>query len=872
MTDDPATTEPTPAAPSVAPARPWDDWPWERILAWAGLLVVAACCAFVFFQLRPELLFRDTTPSGGDTAAHVWWPAYLRDHLLPWRLAGWSPDFYAGFPAGQFYFPVPALLIVGLDIVLPYNVAFKLITALGPILLPLAAYIFARGIRAPRPTPAAFAVAATAFLFFTGDQGSTSAAQSIAFNQHIMGGTLASTLAGEFSFTIALACALLFFGTFAYSLRTGKRMWLPAVFLAATVMSHLVVGIFLAMGALVIWLGSRPMKALGRAVAIGGVGVALSAVWLFPLLATLGYTTDMRYGAITQYNDYLFPSNLFGVHGGAPWEWGAYALIAIAAFGAIIEKQRSTFQLVMLASLAGLAFRSWERIQSTTVWNLRLLPFWYLCVFLLMATGVAELLRGAAWLVGRATQWWQDAPEDPDPESPVVDDLEPDPRYAGSRERPRRLFTPATMGAACLVALTVACSVVVLIGIRDNEAFLPDWISWNYRGYQDTVGDAHAGPKSYAEYQAFIDTAAKLPAGRLLWEGNQQLDAYGSPLALMLLPYWTHGRITSMEGVYYEASATTPYHFITTSTIDGPGNASNAVGGIAYGSSADFSTRGVPYLELLGVRYLAVHSAEAKASATADGRLRLVATVPDLDGKAPSGWDIFEVRDAPVVAPLQYQPVVVDHLSAADEKACRARVLQTGIKADGLQIHDWQDCIGVPWFSDVSHLDRPLVADGPSSWQHLGSEEALTASKRSLPAVTVSRIHSTDDTVSFHVSRVGVPVYVKTSFFPNWQVDGATGPYRATPNFMVVVPTSKDVTLRYATTTTEWVGRATTGAGVLGVLTLALLPIWRRRRSRVGTVLGTEHDHDPEQSSGRGRGPVPEGLADRSERDHTDEE
>jgi hypothetical protein len=84
----------------------------------------------------------------------VWWPAYLRDHLLPWRIAGWSSDFYGGFPAGQFYFPVPALLILALDLVAPYNVAFKLGTVAGAAFLPVGAYVFARGIRAPRPTPA----------------------------------------------------------------------------------------------------------------------------------------------------------------------------------------------------------------------------------------------------------------------------------------------------------------------------------------------------------------------------------------------------------------------------------------------------------------------------------------------------------------------------------------------------------------------------------------------------------------------------------------------------------------------------------------------------------------------------------------------
>src|SRR5581483_11235857 len=165
---------------------------------------------------EPGLLFRNTTPAGGDTAAHVWWPAYLRDHLLPWRLQGWTPDFYDGFPAGQYYFPLPALLIVALDVVLPYNVAFKLVTALGPVLLPIGAYVFARGLRAPKPAAATLAVAGTALLFFTGSP------EVIAGNQRIAGGTLASTLAGEFSFTIALALALAFMGTFANTLRTGR--------------------------------------------------------------------------------------------------------------------------------------------------------------------------------------------------------------------------------------------------------------------------------------------------------------------------------------------------------------------------------------------------------------------------------------------------------------------------------------------------------------------------------------------------------------------------------------------------------------------------------------------------------------------------
>ena len=44
----------------------------------------------------------------------------------------------------------------------------------------------------------------------------------------IYGGNIASTLAGEFSFTLALALALFGLGALGVTLETGRRRWLPA--------------------------------------------------------------------------------------------------------------------------------------------------------------------------------------------------------------------------------------------------------------------------------------------------------------------------------------------------------------------------------------------------------------------------------------------------------------------------------------------------------------------------------------------------------------------------------------------------------------------------------------------------------------------
>ncbi|MGH9192622.1 MAG: hypothetical protein ACRDZ0_09160, partial [Acidimicrobiales bacterium] len=187
----------------------------RRMIRWGvDLTVLAACVVFVVLQLQPSLLVRNTTPAGGDMGAHVWAPAYLRDHLLPsLQLAGWTPDWYAGFPAFHFYMVVPSLLIVVLDagihgpaallpaavgvgfvavavrqrhlprlrnlavamavlafalVGLPYGVAFKLVTVSGVVTLPLAIYAFGRLAGARFPTPAVMAVATLPFLFYRG--------------------------------------------------------------------------------------------------------------------------------------------------------------------------------------------------------------------------------------------------------------------------------------------------------------------------------------------------------------------------------------------------------------------------------------------------------------------------------------------------------------------------------------------------------------------------------------------------------------------------------------------------------------------------------------------------------------------------------
>jgi hypothetical protein len=90
--------------------------------------------------------------------------------------------------------------------------------------------------------------------------------------------------------------------------------------------------------------------------------------------------------------------------------------------------------------------------------------------------------------------------------------------------------------------------------------------------------------------------------------------------------------------------------------------------------------------------------------------------------------------------------------------------------------------------------------------------------------VEVSDIDAGRQSLSFTVSEPGTPVLVKASYFPNWTVEGAEGPYRVTPNLMVVVPTDTHVTLTFGRTSLDYLASFLSLAGLVLVVVLFLRP------------------------------------------------
>ena len=116
---------------------------------------------------------------------------------------------------------------------------------------------------------------------------------------------------------------------------------------------------------------------------------------------------------------------------------------------------------------------------------------------------------------------------------------------------------------------------------------------------------------------------------------------------------------------------------------------------------------------------------------------------------------------------------------------------------------------------------------GPACRSGIPPRPGTTSPRRGSPACV-----ETDNTVSFHVSKIGTPVLVKVSYFPNWQASGATGPYRVTPNLMVVVPTAHDVVLHYGASPANRLGQGLTIIGVAALVHLGRAGPLQKRRGR----------------------------------------
>ncbi len=310
----------------------------------------------------------------------------------------------------------------------------------------------------------------------------------------------------------------------------------------------------------------------------------------------------------------------------------------------------------------------------------------------------------------------------------------------------------------------------------------PDWARWNYTGYEKKP--------AYPEFYGFMNTMAQVGrdhgCGRLMWEyDDPTLERYGTPMAPMLVSMFTDGCIGSMEGLYFESSTTTPFHFIDQRELSY--KCSCAQRNLPYGGARRRAGRRAP---ADARRAVTTRPRPRRRRQPADANPDLV---PDRAERAVEDLRGQEQRPRRAAR----QPTRGgDQPQRRASTGCTARATRTRRRSTRRATTITANGPAMTWYTDPTKWDVYLAADGPSNWARVKDGEHA-ADATGAASRRCANVHEGTDTIDFDVDRTGTPILVKTSYFPSWKVDGAEGPYRVTPNLMVVVPTSNHVHLHY---------------------------------------------------------------------------
>ena len=448
------------------------------------------------------------------------------------------------------------------------------------------------------------------------------------------------------------------------------------------------------------------------------VGFGLTAFWSIPFVVRVfqGMATDMQWAPVT---------GLFGSEALIPGDLIAALVVGLAGLIWCVLRRDRVGLLIGLVVVPLAGYLILPRLDIGLINNGRLLPYWYLGVFIF--AGIA-LGLGVVYLASVR---------------------------GGAGEA-------ATRYSLALVALL---SLTTLILMQD----VSHWVDWDFSGYE--------GKAEFHEYAALMDTIDELPPGRVMWEENEEMQRYGTELALMLFPYWSPEHPT-MAGVYQESSLTTPFNLINAGEVGLEG--SQRIPGLPY-HPMDFE-RGIAHLGVYGVSYYVSFTEEAATAASAAGLVPLADVPP---------WVVFGLPPSDLVEVAAFTPSVWSGAA------------------------DFPD-ISLSWYDDVDHLDRWLVQDGPAVWPRVASlEDRVAVAGEIETAGTVSDVVVDNGRISFSTTAIGVPHFVKVSYFPSWSAQGAAGPYRAAPSLMVVVPNTENVVLEFSRSWIEYAGIVLTGFTLL---------------------------------------------------------
>ena len=683
----------------------------------------------VILILRLDLVFLNTMPTGGDMGAHVVPIKFFIDNFITnFKLNGWSNDWFAGYPLYYFYFPLPAVITFILNLFFTYSIAFKLMV-IGSILITI--YSFEKLLRKSNEKFSIFGFIAGLTYVLT---------ESFT----IYGGNLASTLAGQFSFTYSIAFANLAIAVITKSSNKNKHV-ISAIFLGCSLLSHLIPFIIYGAIYLFFWIKTKNTKIEKFSSLL--IFSALTVRFTTSLIANLEFTTNMGYTPYTKLSD-LIKSDI------APFMVISLLIILINFKDIYRHKTTSLFEWFILISSVLLYFF----VPEGALWNGRVVSFFNLGVIVLffrlfehsiedifryeqgeLVLKVLSLIILIAYLINFSQKWNID-------------------NYKIFLYPIVFLFFVGAIyfyiSTANLFKLAFTASVIFTI------SFLPYWVSWNFNGYENK--------DQWTDIEKLYSNLNELPPGRIMWEPNSDLNKYGTPMVLMTIPLYTHH--TSMEGLYFDSSITTPFHFIAVSGL--AERPSNPVGGLRYINNQ--FEKGQEYLEELGVDYFISYTDSITNKSLESDKLTLLFS--------SDPFTVFGIKS--------------DKVELVDQKLVRFEKT-TFIERTVSSILRNTEFTN---FFDASYVNFDnLESQRIIEIENSGYEQLETSSEE----VKITNLKMTSETITFKTNKPNKLHIIKISYFPNWQIQNGSGPYRISPSFMAVVPFSENVELRFETTRVE---------------------------------------------------------------------
>lgn len=670
-----------------------------------GVLVLLAVECFLLMLFPPSLVLNNSFITGGDTPSHFPAAAAILDSIVSGEpLVRWTHGNYAGFPVFLNYFPLPFFITSLLSIFTDLQIAFKLVTLLPVLALPPVIYASLSRLGYARMVPALGCAFALLFLLMP--------------ENTMWGGSIASTLAGEFSHGLSLVLALFLCAKVYGDIQAGRSLVTNSFLEGLVGLSSGYPLLQFGFGSSYFLLRRRFIPYL---IAMHALAFGLIGFWILPLLWRLPWDTPFTHAWSFHSWKEMFPPALFPPAMGILLGWASGWLPGAKEYSRSGEPdQVSSFTPGVSNGTGspeqylwwniGIALIFFSLGNAIGVVDIRFLPFAYLFLILLGAIGWGKVLERLPF--GQSVSW------------------------------------VAVVG--------------IFVWSWTNLQPARNWSEWNYSGFE-----AKSLWKPFSDVNSYLRGNENSP--RVVYEHSEINNDAGTPRAFELLPYFS-GRST-LEGLYMQSSLSSPFVFYLQSEL-------------SHNPSCPFS----------GYYYSRFDPERAARHL----RLFNVSQVISATGQTASALDL----SSEFIPEIAFPPYRIHRVSGNTS----SYVEPVKFAPRRIPWTNWKKA-QFDWFRK-SDLEVPLVvasgADKGEYWRKLAAYEGSPASIAREPLPGASEVKAgallEENAITVETSSPGHPLWLKVSYHPDWRIaDGKGELYLASPAFMLLVPGTEKIVLRFDT-------------------------------------------------------------------------